>query len=166
MQNPQEYTASTMVTSEIGQWIIKADDQSILAIAYTKENNPELKRANPATIEAKKQLEAYFNNGLTQFDLPLNMSAYSDFYRSVWRALLKIDYGKTCSYTDLSIAINNPKAVRAVGMANGKNPFAIVVPCHRVIGKDNSLTGYASGIDVKRWLLEHEGVLARQTSLF
>ena len=166
MQNQQDYSASSIVSSEIGNWIIKTDDHSILSIDYSKEPNSPKKEENNISKEAKKQLEEYFKNERHEFDLPLNMNGHTDFYKSVWQALLKIEYGKTRSYTDLSVAINNPKAVRAVGMANGKNPFAIVVPCHRVIGKDNSLTGYASGIDVKRWLLEHEGILAKQTSLF
>lgn len=80
----------------------------------------------------------------------------TDFQKKVWGALEKVSYGDTCAYVDIANEIKNPKAVRAVGSANGKNPMTIVVPCHRVIGRDGSLTGYASGTKRKAWLLEHE----------
>ncbi|MCL4125220.1 UNVERIFIED_CONTAM: hypothetical protein GTU68_003067 [Idotea baltica] len=80
----------------------------------------------------------------------------TDFQRTVWQALTSIPYGQTGSYADIAALVNNPKAVRAVGTANGKNPMTIVVPCHRIIGSDGSLTGYASGVERKAWLLNHE----------
>ena len=83
----------------------------------------------------------------------------TEFQKSVWNALLDVPYGKTNTYGDIAHALNNPKAVRAVGAANGKNPISIIVPCHRIIGANATLTGYAGGLERKRWLLKHEGVL-------
>lgn len=111
-----------------------------------------------------KQLDAYFRGELKKFDLNLDLNG-TEFQKKVWRALLKIPYGKTVSYLELSKEIGDVKAIRAVASANGRNPLWIVIPCHRVIGKDGSLTGYAGGLHLKKRLLEHEGVLTQQ-SLF
>lgn len=105
--------------------------------------------------EALSQLDAYFKGDLTVFHLELNAQG-TDFQKKVWQELVKIPYGETISYGELAKRIGNPNASRAVGMANGKNPISIVVPCHRVIGKDGSLTGFGGGIDVKKRLLELE----------
>jgi len=103
-------------------------------------------------------LRAYFDGELTAIDgLPVVMGG-TEFQRSVWRGLLKIPCGETRSYGDLARYIQRPKAVRAVGLANGSNPIGIVVPCHRVIGANGTLTGYGGGIERKRWLLAHEGI--------
>jgi len=101
------------------------------------------------------EIEEYFAGKRRSFDIPLSMSG-TDFQRLVWKALQTIPFGETRSYKDIAIQIGNPKACRAVGMANNKNPVAIVVPCHRVIGQDGSMTGYAGGIDVKEYLLDVE----------
>ena len=108
--------------------------------------------------ECKKQLDEYFSMNRKEFDIPLLLVG-SDFQKSVWDALLKIPYGKTSSYLDLAKKIDNEKAVRAVANANGANCIAIIVPCHRVIGSDGSLTGYAGGLDLKKKLLELENNL-------
>ncbi|MGH9061287.1 MAG: methylated-DNA--[protein]-cysteine S-methyltransferase, partial [Acidimicrobiales bacterium] len=105
--------------------------------------------------EAVAQLDAYFAGTLTRFDLPLRMQGTA-FQRQVWSALCEIPYGQTWSYGQLADRIGNSKACRAVGLANGRNPVSIVVPCHRVIGADGSLTGYGGGVDRKAWLLGHE----------
>jgi methylated-DNA-[protein]-cysteine S-methyltransferase len=105
--------------------------------------------------EAKQQLAAYFSGTLTQFDLPLLMQG-TTFQQSVWEALKTIPYGTTLSYGELAQQIGQPKASRAVGLANGQNPISIVVPCHRVIGANGKLTGYGGGIERKQWLLNHE----------
>ena len=108
---------------------------------------------------ATSALAAYFDGELAAIaKLPVVFNG-TDFQRSVWRALTKIACGETRSYGDVARAIGNPKAVRAVGLANGSNPIGIVVPCHRVIGANGTLTGYGGGIERKRWLLRHEGVL-------
>lgn len=106
-------------------------------------------------MKALFQLEAYFNGELTRFDLELNVSG-TDFQKKVWQELVKIPYGETISYSELAKRIGNPNASRAVGMANGKNPISIIVPCHRVIGKNGSLTGFGGGLEAKKNLLELE----------
>lgn len=111
---------------------------------------------------AAGQLAAYFAGDLTSFDLPLGMAG-TPFQRRVWAQLLEIPFGQTVSYGELAVAIGKPSASRAVGLANGRNPISIVVPCHRVVGSDGSLTGYGGGLDRKRFLLalERGGASAR-----
>jgi methylated-DNA-[protein]-cysteine S-methyltransferase len=109
--------------------------------------------------EALGQLRAYFRGRLRDFDLPLAPRG-TPFELRVWRALGKIPYGRTISYGELARRIGNPNASRAVGLANGRNPLPIVIPCHRVIGANGKLTGYGGGLDTKRWLLTLEGALA------
>ncbi len=118
-----------------------------------------------ALIEmALAQLDEYFSppgpmaGSRRQFDLPLDLRG-TPFQQRVWRQLLAIPYGQTASYADVARALGDPRTVRAVGVANGRNPVAIVVPCHRVIGSDGSLTGYAGGLWRKEWLLKHEGCM-------
>ncbi|RLB94186.1 MAG: cysteine methyltransferase [Deltaproteobacteria bacterium] len=106
-------------------------------------------------LEAMDQLGAYFKGERTLFDLELNVQG-TDFQKRVWKELVKIPYGETISYGQLAQRIGNPKASRAVGMANGKNPISIIVPCHRVIGKNGSLTGFGGGLETKRTLLDLE----------
>ena len=108
-------------------------------------------------IDVQRQLEQYFGGERKQFDLPLAANG-TDFQRRVWQSLCAIPFGQTASYGQLAAALGNPNASRAVGLANGKNPIAIVVPCHRVIGANGTLTGYAGGLENKRMLLELEGV--------
>ncbi len=107
--------------------------------------------------EAQQQLQAYFAGKLQQFDLPLDLSAGTTFQQAVWQALLKISFGQTTSYGALSSRIGKPLAVRAVGTAIGRNPISIIVPCHRVVGADGSLTGYAGGLHRKEAFLRLEG---------
>lgn len=114
--------------------------------------------------DAVYQINEYFEGKRTQFSLTLNPDG-TDFQKKVWEALQQIPYGKTVSYLELSKTLGDPKAIRAVAAANGKNPLWIIVPCHRVIGSDGSLTGYAGGLHRKKWLLEHESP-AKQQSLF
>ncbi|RLC23472.1 MAG: cysteine methyltransferase [Deltaproteobacteria bacterium] len=106
-------------------------------------------------LGAMEQLEAYFKGELTQFDLELNAQG-TQFQKMVWQELVKIPYGEIISYSELAKRIGNPNASRAVGMANGKNPISIIIPCHRVIGKNGSLTGFGGGLEVKKNLLEFE----------
>ena len=115
--------------------------------------------SSPVLDEAARQLEAYFAGELVAFDLPLELSG-SEFQRSCWLALASIPYGQTVSYGEQArrLGLGND-AARAVGAANGQNPLPIVLPCHRVIGANGSLTGFGGGLDVKRFLLEHEGAL-------
>lgn len=115
-----------------------------------------------------KQLDEYFNRKRKNFDLKLDWGGTSDFYKSVWEELIKIPYGHTTSYLKIAEQLNNPKAVRAVGMANRNNPIAVIVPCHRVIASNGNLQGYFYGLDIKRSLLELENPnsFAQQGELF
>jgi methylated-DNA-[protein]-cysteine S-methyltransferase len=110
---------------------------------------------SPLLRLCRQQLEEYFEGRRRSFDFPMKQAG-TGFQQRVWQQLLEIPFGKTCSYRDLSKRIGDVKAIRAVGTANGRNSLAIVVPCHRVIGSDRSLTGYAGGLPRKQWLLEHE----------
>jgi methylated-DNA-[protein]-cysteine S-methyltransferase len=112
-----------------------------------------------AFAAAREQLGAYFEGERTTFDLPLDLDAGSPFLQLVWRTLLGIPYGETRSYGELAASIGRPGAARAVGLANGRNPVGIVVPCHRVIGADGGLTGYGGGLERKRRLLDHEAAV-------
>ena len=115
--------------------------------------------AHPLLREAAGQIEAYFSGVLKVFDLPLDLSAGTDFQRTVWQALLALPRGQTCTYGELSKHIGRPSAVRATGGAIGRNPLSVIVPCHRVIGQGGALTGYAGGLVRKRVLLQLEGAL-------
>ena len=114
--------------------------------------------------EVIRQLKAYFSGKLRSFDVPVQ-GAGTDFQQEVWRALLDVPYGETRSYGEIANSIGNPKAVRAVGAANGRNPIAIVVPCHRVIGSDGTLTGFGGGLPRKQYLLNLEGAGQGELSL-
>lgn len=107
-------------------------------------------------MEAREELAAYFHGNLTRFNTTVDISHGTDFQQQVWRQLQQLDYGESCSYQAIAEAIGHPKAVRAVGTANGANQLAIVVPCHRVVGKNGKLTGYAFGLDMKLYLLNME----------
>jgi len=128
--------------------------QGLLARYYRKAR-VRLREVTPKSA-ARRALDAYFAGGLAAIEHLNTCTTGTDFQRDVWRALRRIPSGRTLSYGALASAIGRPAAVRAVGLANGANPIAIVVPCHRVIGADSSLTGYGGGIERKRWLLEHE----------
>lgn len=135
---------------------VTANDDGITAVTFTGKQAPA-PRPNTLTQQACEQLNAYFAGQRQTFDMPLAMQG-SDFQRQVWQALLTLKYGETVSYREIAERIDNPRAVRAVGLANSKNPIAIVVPCHRVIGASGKLTGYAGGLERKRYLLNLEGV--------
>jgi methylated-DNA-[protein]-cysteine S-methyltransferase len=153
-----------IIKSPLGFTKISGDEDGISAISIL---NSEEKVTDIIPIELEDcvhQLNEYFEGKRTQFDLALNPEG-TDFQKRVWDALQTIPYGKTCSYLELAQQLGDVKAIRAVANANGKNPLWIVVPCHRVIGSDGSLTGYAGGLYRKKWLLEHESPF-KQQSLF
>jgi methylated-DNA-[protein]-cysteine S-methyltransferase len=137
--------------------LIVASDAGIRAIEF--HGQPEAAspegRSNPLLRQAVDQLRAYFAGELRDFDLALDMQG-TPFQKRVWQELRNIPYGQTCSYSFVATAIGSPKAVRAVGAANGRNPIPIVVPCHRVIGAGGSLVGYGGGLPLKRFLLDLE----------
>lgn len=142
--------------SPIGSIEITADAKAINSLYFVDQ----ARAANPSslTVEVTRQLHQYFAGDRRTFDLPLNARG-TKFQQAVWSELCKLGFGETCSYQDIACELKNPKAVRAVGAANGKNPISIIVPCHRVIGADGALTGYAGGVERKAWLLKHEGAL-------
>ena len=142
------------IDSPLGPIQIDANEVGITAIAFIAKTEPHRNHSS-LTQQAADQLLAYFSGQLTHFSLPL-AAIGTAFQQQVWRALCDIQFGETCSYAAVAEKLHNPKAVRAVGAANGKNPIAIVVPCHRVIGANGTLTGYAGGLDKKAWLLKHE----------
>lgn len=130
-----------------------------VSINLPKEESRELAAEIPPVLQdCVQQLKEYFAEERTEFDLKLDWSKATNFEKQVWGALLTIPYGKTASYSDIANKIENPKAVRAVGKANGNNPIPIIVPCHRIIGKNGSMTGFASGIEMKERLLRLEKV--------
>ena len=139
-----------------GTLLIQASTQGITQVDFIETDQAEL-HPNELTIRCKKQLQEYFEGKRTSFDLPLDQQG-TTFQKSVWHELTKIPFGQAVSYRDIADLLNNRKAVRAVGAANGRNPIAIIVPCHRVIGADRTLTGYAGGLQRKAWLLKHEGI--------
>jgi methylated-DNA-[protein]-cysteine S-methyltransferase len=150
---------SARVESPIGDILIEGNDDSITRLGrigggYDSDEWVPVDRFT-AIKEAAQQLDAYWAGELFDFDLPLAPGG-TPFQNKVWGALRTIPYGKTASYGDIAKKIGSPTASRAVGAANGRNPIAIVVPCHRVIGANGTLTGYAGGLDMKRQLLAHE----------
>lgn len=153
-----------IIKTPLGYTKIVGDSDGISSITVL---NTEENVTNIIPLELEDcviQLQEYFDGNRKQFDLKLNPEG-TDFQKTVWDALVKIPYGKTTSYLDLSKHLGDIKAIRAVANANGKNPLWIVVPCHRVIGTDGKLTGYAGGLHRKQWLLEHESPY-KQQSLF
>jgi methylated-DNA-[protein]-cysteine S-methyltransferase len=160
-----------VIGSPIGPLTLVADDGKLSGL-YMEVRGHEPGQAalgEPGTVEddavlaaAASQLGAYFAGELMSFDVPLSMAG-TGFQRTVWAALRDIPYGETISYGELARRIGQPSASRAVGLANGRNPVSIVVPCHRVIGANGSLTGYGGGIDRKRYLLSLEQKASGQT---
>lgn len=153
----------TILSSKLGDVTIQANDDGLLGIWFeTYTTKPQElgveDRKHNVLAQACKQLTEYFEGSRKTFDVPLAAKG-TDFQKQVWQALTQIPFGETWSYQDLANTIGNPKAVRAVGLANGKNPISVIVPCHRVIGKSGKLTGYAGGLERKEALLKLEGIL-------
>jgi len=143
------------IKTPLGIALIAGDENGISKISISDDGNAISGNVPDILKEAVAQIEAYFNGSHTAFTFKLNPQG-TDFQKKVWAALLQIPFGTTTSYHKLSVQLGDVKAIRAVASANGKNPLWIVVPCHRVIGSDGSLTGYAGGLWRKKWLLEHE----------
>ena len=154
---------TAVIKTPLGFAKLAGDENGVASITVLdSENTSDL---IPEVLQdAVYQLNEYFEGSRNQFDLKLNPQG-TDFQKRVWNALLEIPHGKTTSYLKLSKQLGDVKAIRAVAAANGKNPLWIVVPCHRVIGSNGDLTGYAGGLHRKKWLLEHESP-AKQQSLF
>lgn len=154
---------SRRMPSPVGQLTLVASEVGLAAVLW-EDDDPKRVRlppcveevGHPFLLEVERQLRSYFTGELERFSLPLDLRG-TDFQRSVWKALVDIPFGETRSYADVAHAIGKPAAVRAVGAANGRNPISIIAPCHRVVGSDGSLTGFAGGLDAKRYLLALEG---------
>lgn len=151
----------TVIDSPYGPLTLVADDGVLCGLYMTgQRHRPAEESFGPRddTLfgEAEDQLEAYFEGGLKEFTLPLRLDGGTPFQRTVWEQLRRIPYGETRSYGELAAFLGNPGASRAVGLANGKNPIGIIVPCHRVVGANGSLTGYGGGLDRKQRLLDFE----------
>jgi len=140
--------------SPLGFLVLKSVDEAITEISFS-ENDIQEQNSCEVLDACKQQLENYFCGKTIFFDLPLS-PAGTEFQQKVWAELLKIPYGETITYMELAVRLGDPKCIRAAGTANGKNPIAIIIPCHRVIGAGNKLTGYAGGIWRKKMLLELE----------
>ncbi len=150
-----------LLDTPIGPLRLLSTGSHLAAIEFAHQQSDtqdETCKTDKVLERSARQLQEYFAGRRKTFDLPLAPRG-TDFQRTVWNALAAIPWGAVCSYADIARAIDKPKAVRAVGAANGRNPLPIVVPCHRVIGSDGSLTGFAGGLDMKRKLLELEGSL-------
>jgi methylated-DNA-[protein]-cysteine S-methyltransferase len=144
--------------------LILASEKGVTHLLFSTEERKE-EISSSITDQCALELEEYFLKGRKFFNIDLDLQG-SAFQKKVWGELLTIPFGQTISYEELAIRIGDIKAIRAVGLANGQNPVAIIVPCHRVIGKNGDLTGYAGGLENKEWLLYHEGSILRQLTLF
>lgn len=153
----------THIDSPVGSLLVAGDDDALHYLCFPNSPNAIVPRSDwhqtdVPFLDVRRQLTAYFNGELRQFDLPLFLAGTA-FQKSVWRHLSTIPFGETQTYGQLAATLERPKASRAVGAANGSNPIAIILPCHRVIGGNGSLTGFGGGIPTKEYLLSHEGVL-------
>ena len=144
-----------IINSKVGYLHLTANDNALLSISFTDSRRFIKENTNSIIEETVAQLNEYFEGKRKYFTIKLSPKG-TNFQKQVWNELLNIPYGKTASYSDVAIAIGNPKAVRAIGNANNKNPIPIIIPCHRVIGKNGKLVGYAGGLDIKKALLKLE----------
>ncbi|MBQ4833745.1 methylated-DNA--[protein]-cysteine S-methyltransferase [Pseudoalteromonas sp. MMG010] len=151
----------TKIASPIGDIVIQASENGVTYVGfYPTIITTEIALAstkNEHIINCAQQLNEYFDHQRREFNVVLDVQG-TEFQQRVWQTLSQLPYGTTQSYSYIAQQLNNPKAVRAVGAANGKNPISIIVPCHRIIGMNKTLTGYAGGLDRKKWLLRHEGM--------
>lgn len=148
-------TYTSYYYSPLGQLKIQCSDEHLQALLFVKDEEEKQSESNPVLQKCIQQLNEYFAGARTAFELPLQQTG-TGFQQKVWNLLSQIPYGRTISYNNLSKQYGDLKAIRAVAAANGKNSLAIIVPCHRVIGSNQTLTGYAGGLWRKKWLLEHE----------
>jgi methylated-DNA-[protein]-cysteine S-methyltransferase len=150
----------TYIDAPLGELLVTRDEAGITGMdlptaRYPRRVRDDWERDDAAFDDVRTQLGQYFAGTRQQFDLPLHAKGNA-FQHAVWQALTEIPYGETTSYGKVAVAVGQPDGARAVGVANGQNPIPIIVPCHRVIGADGSLTGYGGGLPAKRWLLDHE----------
>lgn len=152
------------INSPLGTLQITGNKEGLSSVLFIEEEVTPAKKVPEFLKNPISQLQEYFTGHRTTFDLMLNPSG-TDFQKKVWSHLGTIPFGKTVSYLDMAKKLGDPKVIRAAASANGKNPISIIIPCHRVIGSDGSLTGYAGGLHRKKWLIAHESPVT-QTTLF
>lgn len=160
-QSPTYWSGA--LKAPVGRIVVIAGDRGVHNVMFEPDGLPRSlegatvvnKPSHPVVAAALTQLREYFAGTRTSFDLKLDLEG-TEFQIAAWRALSKVPYGRTASYAQQAAGIGRPTATRAVGAANGRNPVAIVLPCHRIVGSNGSLTGFAGGLDTKQWLLEHE----------
>lgn len=150
-----EITLYTQIESPIGELLLFGGEHSLQGLYMDRRPLDSWKRADEPFADARAQLGEYFAGQRSEFDIELDLRG-STFQRTVWDALLEIPYGETRSYGEIARMIGRPAAARAVGAANGANPLPPIIPCHRLVGMDGSLTGYGGGLETKRWLLDFE----------
>ena len=145
-----------VIDSPVGKIEIIEENEKIIELnIYNEKKNNIIEKDTKLLLETQKQLKKYFEGKRTKFEIPLNPKG-TEFMKKVWKELLNIPYGEVRTYKEIAEKIGNSKASRAVGMANNKNPIPIIIPCHRVIGSNNKLVGYALGLDMKKYLLDLE----------
>ena len=157
-----QYFQST-VTAPFGVVTVVVSDLGVRYVTFANDAHPKsfagmnivTGKSQPILDSVDEQLREYFAGTRRSFDVPLDLHG-TEFQVEAWQSLARVPYGKTASYAQQAASIGRPKAVRAIGGANGRNPVAIVLPCHRIVGSDGSLTGFGGGIEVKKWLLTHE----------
>lgn len=154
-KNKGQAIVACYYSSPLGTLKIMATAKGVCGIDFSSVSKAVTTAQNPHIKKCIQQLTEYFSGKRQNFDFPLDIQG-TKFQMKVWKALQQIPYGHTLAYSDIARKIQNPKATRAVGSANNKNKIAIVIPCHRVISKDGSLTGYGGGLNKKKWLLKHE----------
>jgi methylated-DNA-[protein]-cysteine S-methyltransferase len=156
----------TTIDSPVGELGLVATSTALVAVLWPEERDGRVRFAveptdgsNEILTQTADQLGEYFDGDRRVFDLSLELRG-TDFQQEVWQSLADIAYGETSTYGKQAVAIGRPRAIRAVGSANGRNPLSIVLPCHRIVGADGKLAGFAGGLDTKRWLLDHESGVA------
>lgn len=145
--------------SPIGWLRLVSNAKAITEVSFASTKGKDGTHKDPVLIQCEEELTAYFDGALQDFNVPTTFEIGTPFQQEVWKALRSIPYGTCVSYKDIAIKIGNPKAVRAVGGANNKNPISIIVPCHRVIGANKKLVGYGGGLEIKEALLTLEGYM-------
>ena len=157
-------TGRAYYSSPVGELLIESENEKINLVNFLKSEKFS-ENITPVIEQCLRELEEYFFQGRKFFTVELEPRG-SEFQLKVWNELLNIPYGRTDSYEAIAMRVGDIKSIRAVGLANGQNPIAIIIPCHRVIGKNGDLVGYGGGLDNKTWLLQHEGAFSQQLKLF
>ncbi len=155
---------TTFLESPVGWLKITADEECLLSVEFKNSKSISSKKLPQILVDTKKQLSEYFCGKRKIFQLKVQ-PAGTEFQKKIWELVQKVPFGKTVSYLEIAVQSGSEKNTRAVGLANGKNPIPVVIPCHRIIGSNGKLTGYAGGIEKKRWLLQHELNTSENTGL-